>query len=52
MEDAVFEMTVEDIETMDMHSPAKDKAAELRYHKTEEMQFSTNEQKDSMSKEQ
>ena len=52
VEDAVFEMTVEDIEKMDMHSPAKDPAAGQRYHKTEEMQSSSNEQKDSMSKEQ
>jgi hypothetical protein len=39
-------------ETMNMHSPAKDPAAGQKYHKTEEMKSSTNEQKDSMSKEQ
>ena len=51
VEDAVFEMTVKDVETMGMHSPAKNPAAGQRYHKTEEMQSSSNEQKDSMSKE-
>jgi hypothetical protein len=43
VKDAVCEM-------MDMHSSAKDPAAGQKYHKTEEMPLSTNEQKDYMSR--
>ena len=52
VEYAVFEVTVKGIETMDMHGPAKDPDAGQMYYKTEVMQSSSSEQKDSMSKEQ